>query len=349
MIIEKCTQYEIKDRYQNCAELKYDLEHPEELGLPYRKKLKNRMMAFGACAGMSLILGGVSLFGMLMEKRTEESGYDYYISKAETSSTSQSIEQYRKAIALNPTSEEAYLGMLDAMLRDDNLLSQEEDITLTSMLYSKDNGRNEENLTYLQGNKSGYIKFSYELGLAYYYSTGDSGDKASAKGWFKNVSDADMDSLDVGEDNSNKDAWQARAEILGKICEYSGKIGVTNEAGDAEVSYKDYWLDMMALVDEDVATRDNEITELRLYYDIVVQIYDHAKKFYDAELTEKEMTNALSKIQRKMNDMNLRDNSSAENLKAEIESNIKSAEGVISSLFSSKGVGNSPIEEGGQS
>lgn len=344
MIIEKCTQYEIKDRYQNCAELKYDLEHPAELGLPHRRKLKKKMLAFGACAGMSLILGGVSLFGMMMETKTEESGYDYYISKAKTSSTSQSIAQYRKAVALNPTSEEAYLGMLEAMLKDDNILSQEEDATLTSMLDNNDNERKESNRTYLQGNKSGYVKFAYELGLAYYYSAGNSGDKTSAEGWFEIVANADMDSLDFGEDNENKEAWRTRAETLGKICKYSNAIGVINEAGDAETSYKDYWVDMMDLVDQDVSTRDNEITELRLYNDIVVQIYDHAKNFYDANLTEQEMTNALNKIQKKMNSMNLRDNTLAENLKSEIESNIESAKRIISALFSAKSVGNSPIE-----
>ena len=37
MIIDKCTQYNIEDRYQSCVELKYDLEHPEELGMPYGK------------------------------------------------------------------------------------------------------------------------------------------------------------------------------------------------------------------------------------------------------------------------------------------------------------------------
>lgn len=58
MVIKKCTQYDIKDRYQSCAELKYDLEHLEELGLPYRKKLKHKMMAFGGCVLMAAVLGG---------------------------------------------------------------------------------------------------------------------------------------------------------------------------------------------------------------------------------------------------------------------------------------------------
>lgn len=46
MILTKCTQQEPEQRYQNCAQLQYDLEHPEELGLPYRRKLKTRCLHF---------------------------------------------------------------------------------------------------------------------------------------------------------------------------------------------------------------------------------------------------------------------------------------------------------------
>ncbi|HCT90294.1 MAG TPA: serine/threonine protein kinase, partial [Lachnospiraceae bacterium] len=46
IIIEKCTRYKEEERYQNCAQLQYALEHPEELGFPYRKKLKRKLLAF---------------------------------------------------------------------------------------------------------------------------------------------------------------------------------------------------------------------------------------------------------------------------------------------------------------
>lgn len=330
MIIDKCTQYEPEHRYQSCAELKYDLEHPEELGLPHRKKLKSKMIAFGACAGMSVILGAASLFGLLMENKTEQSGYDYYIDKAEVASTSEAIDLYRTAIKLNPKSEEAYLGMLDAMLWD-NELSAEEDMVMMSALSSIESNRGQENETYLKNNEEGYTKFAYELGLAYYYSTSGSGDKSSAKGWFDIVANADMDSLDMGDDDSDKDAWQARSEILGKICEYSNKIGVVNQAGDAEVSYTDYWNDMMSLIGKDVASRDNVITELRLYNDIVMQIYEHIDDFYNAGLTTSEMVTAIDQIESSMNALNVSNAGSDQNLKQETQQIIDAARGVLSS------------------
>ena len=49
------------------------------------------------------------------------------------------IELYRSAIALNPTREEAYLDMLDTMLSD-NDFSTDEDVYLTTVLNSRDNG-----------------------------------------------------------------------------------------------------------------------------------------------------------------------------------------------------------------
>lgn len=348
MIIDKCTQYEIADRYQSCAELKYDLEHPEELGLPYRKKLRNKIVAFGGCAAMAVILGGVSLFGKIMESSTEKNGFDYYISKAETSSGTESLEQYRKAIALNTTSEKGYLGMLDTMLSD-NELSTDEDVMISTVLDSKDNGRDKDNDTYFKANKSGYIRFSYQLGLAYYYSVGSGGDKASAKGWFRNVTDSDLDSIDLGEDDAEKEAWKARAEILGKICEYSGKIGVANQAGDEEVSYEDYWYDMMSLVDDDVASRDNVVTELRLYNEIVYQMFNRTTEFRDAGLQQATMEQALSEIENKLDTMNTGKNRQAEDLKISINDSIQMARRNITSAFASNAMSKAQTNQGGES
>ena len=195
MIIEKCTEYESQNRYQSCAELKYDLEHLEEIGLPYRRQLKRKLIAFGSCIGMAVILGAVSLFGLIMENNTKKSGYDYYIEEAVTASVEEKIENYKKAIALNPSKEEAYIELLNVMLADGEF-SSEDDMELTAVLNSQENERDKSNKGYLQENRSGYVYFSYKLGNAYYYSVKGGGDKASAVGWYKNVTDADLLALD---------------------------------------------------------------------------------------------------------------------------------------------------------
>ena len=306
------------------------------------------MMAFAGCAGMAVILGAVSLFGLTMENHTKTSGYEYYIDSASTAATDDKIDIYKKAIELNPTKEDAYLGMLEAMLSD-NEFSTDDDVTMISVLNSKYNGRDKDNKTYFQANRSGYVEFSYQLGLAYYYSAGVNGDKSSAVGWFKNVTDADMNSLDFGENDHYKNAWQARAKILGRISDYyKNKIGQMNQMGDSEVSYRDYWDDLMALMDDNVASQDNVVTELRLYNEIVTQIYNRTNEFKDeAGLTQDVMNGALDDIENRMNAMNLDQNRLAEELKTNISATIDGARKNITAAFAYDSVNAGESTEGG--
>lgn len=345
MVIEKCTQYEIKDRYQSCAELKYDLEHLEELGLPYRKKLKHKMIAFGGCLLMAAVLGGVSLFGMIMENRTKTSGYDYYIEAAKTASSSNKLELYQKAIELNPTSETAYLEMLEEMIATEGFTT-EDDALMTSVLYSKYNGRDKDNKTYFQANRSGYVYFAYELGCAYYTAGDGSGDKSSAAGWFQIVNEADLDSMnfDINGAYVDKTQMKAMSEILGRICDYykSNSIGKVNELGMGEYTYGEYWDDLMALLDGDVAGDANVMLELKLYNEIVYQIYTRTIEFKtEAGLKAEDLNEALDKVTDKLDRVDSRSNSIPQTI-MEIEEDIAMARKNITAAYASNAVtGNS--------
>lgn len=336
-IINRCTQYEALDRYQSCAVMKYDLEHTKELTLPYRKKLRRKMGSFMGCLGGAVMLGGISLLGKIMEHKMQTSGYEYYMESAQTASVEEKVGYYKKAVALNPSRTEAYLKLLDTMMADDDF-SVPDDVLMTMVLNSRDNGRKYSNQDYLKTNPGGYVEFSYQMGMAYYYSVGNNGDKSSAAGWFQNVADADMEELDMGENNQYKDAWKARAMILGRISGYyKNKIGVTNKAGDAEVSYKDYWDDLMALFHGEIAGKDNEITELRLYNEIVYQIYSHTIEFRDeAGITQDVMEQVLGDIAVRIQLMNRNRNRQGEQLKASIDANIYRARNNIKAAYAAE-------------
>lgn len=353
MIIDKCTQYEIKDRYQSCAELKYDLEHPEELGLPYRRKLKNKMMLFGGCAAMAVLFGVGSLVGLGLEKSTQRSGYDYYVSEAATASSEQKTELYREAVSIDPTKSEAYLEMLDVML-EDNVLSSDEVIEMTSMLNNKDNNRSQDNKTYLQANdEAGYVKLSYQLGMAYYfYGNNGAGDKPSSVGWFANVENADMSKLnfDNDSDNNNKTKWQQRAVIFGRIGSYyKTKLGQINQLGDAEVSYADYWYDLMALMDASLVSNDasdDKITELRLYNEVAAQINSRVMDFKEeANIDKATMENVLDDILTRVNAMTL-DQKIGQNLKNTILTTVEGARKNITAAFAYDSLTNGSTEGG---
>ena len=55
-MIDKCTALDPEDRYQNCNELMYALEHHEEEGEAYKKRQKRKLAAFIAAASAALVL-----------------------------------------------------------------------------------------------------------------------------------------------------------------------------------------------------------------------------------------------------------------------------------------------------
>ena len=317
IIIGTCTRYREEERYQNCAQLQYALEHPEKLGFSYRRKLKRKLLAFSASTGMGLLMGISSLAGAVLAGQEKAKGFDYYMESASTAADQDKLGLYRKAIALKPRREEGWLGMLETVGADDRFTA-EEDGCILSLLSSRDNGRSQDNKTIFRKNEAGYVRFAYNLGMLYYYAEGRGHNKASAGGWFDVVCQADLSSLDLGADNDKKSAWKARAETLGKISGYNSRIGKTNQAGDAQTTYLDYWNDLKSLVDDNIAGQDNVVTELRLYNEIAYQVCTHCDAFCEAGVTGEDMTRALADMESLVRGLHTADNPVAEGLEKEI-------------------------------
>lgn len=343
MILKKCTRYAPEERYRDCAQLRYDLEHPEELCLPYRRKLKYKLLAFGVCAVLALFLGLGSVAGGIMAKRTETAGYAYYMESASTAADTEKLKLYKKAVALNPRREDAWLAILDTVDAD-GVFTAEEDGYLLALLSSRDNGRAQNNKMIFRKNESGYVRFAYGLGLLYYYAGGSGQNKTAAGGWFAVVSKADLAALDLGEDDDKKTAWQVRARVLGKISDYNGRIGRMNQAGDAQVSYGDYWRDLLALANDDIAGKDNVITELRLYNEIVYQICTNGDKYKAAGLTKEELERALASVEESVRGLDTADGTVAGELKRDILAAVSVGKQQVRAVFAANAL-TIPAEE----
>lgn len=55
LIIDKCVQPAAENRYQNCQDLQYDLEHPELITKEYKKKQKRKLRLFVVTASMTVV------------------------------------------------------------------------------------------------------------------------------------------------------------------------------------------------------------------------------------------------------------------------------------------------------
>lgn len=75
-IIVKCTMADPEDRYQNCGELLYALEHYEELDDVFRKESFRKMRSFFVSAGLTVCCGIVAIAGYVGNQRERRLNYE---------------------------------------------------------------------------------------------------------------------------------------------------------------------------------------------------------------------------------------------------------------------------------
>ena len=328
-IVTKCTQRNPNDRYQSCAELMYALEHFDELDIEYRKQQKRKWGTFLAACSLT----AVSLIGCLgfkfAENSTIKNSYDGYLRAASNAATQEEkVDYYRDAINLDPSRGDAWLSLLDVFIDgtgtgDGGLFTQEEDVQMKEILGYTGSG-NRTNESYLESNPEAYDEFSFQMGLAYFYYYGEEGNKPMSQSWFETA--AESDSLEPNK--------VERAKRFAKIAGYSQGLDTRDLAGDSEVSYADYWDDMVELTSGDLTAIDNEQTALVMYKEMVYQIYKNALNFRQAGVTEREMMDELQNIRSTLMSGFATDDVSA--TKNDILESIEEAETQVNAAFSSQ-------------
>lgn len=284
-IIIKCTQRNPRDRYQNCNELRYALEHYMELDIEYKRSENNRLGVFlGLCFATVCCLGAAIAFDVGAKSlRTQD--YDKYLEEALAVATQQeATEFYEKAIQLEPNRSEAYMALLNKLMDDDNL-TEDEAIVIREML--QDIGDGDKNYEeQFKENGLEYDEFCYQLGLAYFYSYENIGNKNNSKKWLQIAA------------NSTKlpENKVERAARLLKIAEYYSKIGVQSKSGDESTSYKDYWEDLSILAEGNIVQVDNAVTALMIYNEMAYQVATNAQKFDNAGVSKQQMIAELKEI-----------------------------------------------------
>ncbi len=123
-IIEKCTQADPKDRYQNCKELKRDLENINMLNSKYRKAMKKKLVTFGCSVLCFFISLSLTIKGKIGIEKHNRKNYQYAFSQGVNFEKDKNYEQaekaYREAIEYNPDNVEAYLKLFNVLLPRDN-------------------------------------------------------------------------------------------------------------------------------------------------------------------------------------------------------------------------------------
>lgn len=156
-IIDKCTAWDPDDRYQNCNELMYDLEHYEEIDDNFKKMQKNKLLTFIISFGLAIVFLIVGVTANFMV------GHQYDNMIAVSGSYDDKIQSYYEAVDVSPDDTRAYSKILDAY-EENGKFGQSESQKFMAAFNKANFDKNSED----------YHNLIYKLGLTYFYLyTGD--------------------------------------------------------------------------------------------------------------------------------------------------------------------------------
>lgn len=331
-IVLKCTQRNPNDRYQNCAELMYALEHYGELDSAYRRKQSIKWKSFIASCALTVVSLAGSIGFKVAESKTIKNSYDGYISEATKVTTQEErADYYEKAIKIDPEREEGYLELLDLFVygadKNERDFNRDETAEMTAILGYKGTG-NRTNESYFERNKEGYDEFTFRMGVYYfyYYEGGGSAGKSMAQPWFEKAQKGttlDADKLQL-------------AERFAKISGYYASLDSSDETGyGSSASYGDYWTDLTNLTDGDISKVVNTKTAVAIYEELIARINENAVDFKRAGVTKDQMMDKLSNTKTRL-EMLQNEISQSDETWDEVLDSISAAEHQVNVAFSGR-------------
>lgn len=269
-IIDKCVEPAAENRYQSCADLLYDLEHPDLITKGYKRKQKRRLASFIAAAGLAVVMAIAGIVLNLAATHVNNSDYDNLIGTANAS-------DYYDAIEIYPERTDAYNKLIE---------------------YYKNHGAENEEIKKL-GNKidnhsarldvtnPDVADLYYDMGKLYFsdYDGPLKGRAAYAMDYF---------SVAIGE-NTSFDKKEI-AECYYSICKF-----MTNQSKTSEHSLADYQA-LFREIESAMATversTDNEANydKISLYYVTMLLINDQAEYMAGVGFDKQEASDLLQTL-----------------------------------------------------
>lgn len=286
-IILKCTRPNPAERYQSCEELKFDLEHVEEIGKKAQRK-RSRNLGLFFCAVLLSLFGILGMVGFrVAANNVATSSYDYYIAQGDgAAKLDDKVEMYIRAAEVAPAREDAYEHLLNYVIEDSAINIQE--VQALQKLLGQMFNENPAQAYFQKRNPEEFERFAYNLGINYYLYCDENG-KSLALEWLNYA--AASNSLAINE--------KATAESLGTIAKSYGEL---HKKVNSEYTFIDYWTDLTSLFREDLATRTNYYIALGIYRYTAGEIKNEVNNFKNyGDVSREELEAILGMIEERTN------------------------------------------------
>jgi serine/threonine-protein kinase len=257
-IIMKCTKQNPAERYQNCTELMYDLEHYREVDDAFLSVQRSKLKTFGVVLGLAVVFLLVGIFGQVMRVYDINQDYTVAINEAKTENVdyAKKAQSYLRALELKPTSEEAYTGLIDTYSA--STFGTDESHDLLGMV--------KPNLETLK-TEPFFPKLVFDIGTLYWYSysygqNGDDGTSGkntkmtSAIPWFEYL----INYADTDAQNEYYLANKDIANVYYNIGKFHEDISIKQRKLIDDGEYIKYWEnieELQQLLREDIEQKDD--------------------------------------------------------------------------------------------
>ena len=317
-IIDKCVQPASENRYQNCADLLYDLEHPEMITKDFKRKQKRKLTSFIAAAALCVVM---LISGFVCDKlatKVNNGNYETLISVMSSTSLEEKIESYKQAIAIYPYDTRAYLKMLEAY-ENEGTFDKNESAELMAVFNRYQDGFDPATVE--------TAELNYKIGLMYFNYYTENGEEKyatrvnKAYNFFKN--NYENPNVLIGfQEKSLSDCYY-------QICDFYKKYIQASATVD-EASKADYET-LFATIEkalQDVESAGN-YDKLALYNGVFMLIFDQRSDLAAVKYDQAELLNLFDELHEKAEALPVR-KEQAEKLRDEILNNyVKYREAII--------------------
>lgn len=320
-IISKCTQRNPQDRFQSAEELIYALRHYRDLDISAFVKYRRKIRLFGATVLTAAGLLTGSLATGLIANRQQGSEYEYLLSVANKSASSENaLEYYQKAIAMDCTRSEAYEGITECF-GEDGVFTEAEEEVLVKLNISVDKYL----VAFAASNPEGYADFCYNIGnLYWFYYIHEGNRQSNAVNWFQTA-------MEYYENDDGKSKEWKRSRLYVEIGTFYRKIMLAQIEGTDSGMYKEYWNNLIELKKYNDENPDREIVTLRLYREIASRTAEYAGSLLEDGVAQEDIESLFEAIRKDMQEMDKQANSSIRQEISQIKDLLDGAENMIAS------------------
>lgn len=283
MIIDKCVRPAAEQRYQNCQDLLYDLEHPQLITRDYKKKQRRKLNGFIA----SVVLAAACLISGIVCSRASvsmnNSNYDVLVSTSTASSLEDKIESYKRAVDIYPGRTEAYIKMIEAYEDEGRFEKSENDEFLAVYNAHKDEFDN---------TSVAVAELNYKIGLMYFNYYSESSDSYSFSTRVQKAY------AFFGENNRNATGfeYQKISDCYYQICSFYKKYILSTTT--VEEASKESYDSLFAIIREAMEdVKDaGPYDRLTLYNGVFMLLYDQRGSMVQVHVEEDQVLTLMEEI-----------------------------------------------------